>query len=359
MTPTDDYDVLAEWLGFPDSDRLRSILQMLMTPSQAKLAAALPGSVAEIAAKTGVSEGEVRGTLDRLYYRGVIFPKGDVDRRDYYRFSRHLIQLHDATLSSPCLDPQKDHEYFRLWHEFSLEEGYPRLAGFFKAATARVSRIVPYFGAIKDLPDVLPAEDFHQILRAQDLIAVVPCACRTRTSVVGEPCRFTVEAQKWHCLQFGRGAAYALSRGTGRKLTSEQAIEISDDLEEDGLVHRWANNANMTGVNTSCQCCRDCCEEYVAMDQAGIPVSVWWEKSRYEAYVSNVDACNGCRDCLDICQFDAVQMSAAPGNEEAKAVVDPEKCFGCGACAVRCRLGVIKMKAVRPPEFIPGVAAEG
>jgi NAD-dependent dihydropyrimidine dehydrogenase PreA subunit len=356
MMNNDDYNVLAERLGFPGSARLCSILKILMTPEQAKLVVALPGSVAEVAAKTGVPEEEARKELDVLYYKGIIFPRGSFDDRDYYRFARHLIQLHDSTLANPDLDPQRDRDFFRLWHEFSLEESFPLMAGLFKVATTRITRVVPYYNAIKDLPGVLPVEDFHAILRAQDLIAVVPCSCRTRTTAVGEQCKVTAEAEKWHCLQFGRGAEYVLSRGTGRKLTAEEAIDLSDAIEKDGLIHRWANNADMSGVNTSCQCCRDCCEEYVAMDQAGVPVSVWWEKSRYQAYIPEADVCNACQACVDACQFDAIQMVDSEAGSGLIAVIDPESCFGCGACVVRCGPEAIRMKAVRPPEFIPGAA---
>ena len=358
MINNDDYAILAERLGFPGSARLCAIFQILMTPEQAKIVAALPGSVAEVAAKTGLPEEEARKEFDALYYKGVIFPRAGFETRDYYRFARHIIQLHDATLADPHLDPQKDYEYFRLWHEFCIQEGYPRMAGLFKNAATRITRVIPYHNAVKDLPGVLPVEDFHAILRAQELIAVVPCSCRTRTSVVGEQCKSTAEAEKWHCLQFGRGAEYVLSRGTGRKLTAEQAIQLSDAIEKDGLIHRWANNANMSGVNTSCQCCRDCCEEWVAMEQSGVPVSVWWEKSRYQACIPEADVCNGCRECVEACQFDAIKIVDSEVGGGLRAVIDPESCFGCGACVVRCEPKAIKMKAVRPPEFIPSAGAQ-
>ncbi len=108
MTARDSYDVLTERLGFAGSTRLRSILETLMTPGQAKLAEALPGSIAEVAEKTGVPEDEVRKELDDLYYRGLVFPKGDFENRDYYRFARQIIQIHDSTQASQKLDIEKD-----------------------------------------------------------------------------------------------------------------------------------------------------------------------------------------------------------------------------------------------------------
>jgi len=357
MSTKDAYDALTEKLGFPGSTRLRSTLQTLMTPEQARLAEALPGSISEVAEKTGVSQDDVRKSLEELYRKGVVFPRGDFVNRDYYRFARNIVQLHDATQASRDLDLEKDRVFFQQWHDFCNEEMYPRLATIFKAFTAPLSRVVPAYNAIKDLPGVLPVENFHELLKAQELIAVVPCSCRFRTTSVGEQCEHTAEAETWHCLQFGRGAEYVISRGSGRKLTTEEALELSDAIEEDGLLHMWPNNANMTDINTSCQCCRDCCENYVSVDQAAISIGTTWQKSRYEAYVADLDSCTGCQDCVDRCQFDAIEMVKAAGSKRLKAAIDSEKCFGCGACVVGCSPESLKMRVVRPPEFIPGAVA--
>ena len=356
MNTGDAYEILAGKLGFPGSTLLRSILDALMKPHEAKLVEALPASVAEVAQKVASPEADVRKSLDSLYHKGVIFPKGDFSDRDYYRFARNIIQLHDATLASSAIDIEKDRAFFQKWHDFCNQEMYPRLGAMFKTASVRISRVVPARKAIEGLPGILPSEDYHEILRTQDVIAVVPCSCRIRTTAVGEQCAHTAEAETWHCLQFGRGAEYVINRGSGRRLTIDQAIALCDEIEEDGLIHRWTNNATMTGVNTSCNCCRDCCEEYVSLDVAGMPVADWWEKSRYEAYLDDVESCSGCQDCVERCQFDAITMYR-DSNDDLKAAIEAEKCFGCGACVVGCPYGSLKMRTARPPETIPGAVA--
>jgi ferredoxin len=353
MTTADAYEALAGKLGFPGSTLLRSILESLMTAEQAKLVEALPASVSEAAQKAGISEAEVRRNLDELYYKGVIFPKGDFDDRDYYRFARHIIQLHDATLASAAMDVERDQPFFQKWQDFCKQEMYPRLGAMFKTVGARISRVVPAHKAIEGLADVLPSEDYHEILRAQDVIAVVPCSCRLRTTSAGEPCEHTNEVETWHCMQFGRGAEYAINRRSGRRLTLDQAISLCDEIEEDGLIHRWANSANLSGVNTSCNCCRDCCEEFVSLDVVDLPVEDWWEKSRFEAYLDDVESCSGCGDCVERCQFKAVSMQR-DASGDLKAVIDAGKCFGCGACVVGCPFGSLKMRIIRPAEHIPG-----
>ncbi len=352
---TAPYDVLLERLGFPGSSRLRPILEMLMSPDQARMVAALPGTVEEVAERTGIDAGRVRDSLDELFYKGVVFPRGDFRNRHFYRFARSIGQFHDSTLATEQLDVTRDRPFFELWYDFVNHEMYPHFAENFRRAERPFQRIVPAYRAIKDLPGVLPHENFPELLRAQELIAVVPCSCRLCTHAVGEPCQTHDETRHWVCLQFGRGADYVISRGSGRELSLAEALELNDIIEESGLLHLWANSAAMTGPKTSCQCCRDCCMTAVPLDQAGLPLETAWAKSRYRAYVDQ-DDCSGCQSCLDRCLFDAIEMVKPPGSKKYKALVDPDKCFGCGVCVVGCKEGALHMKAVRPPEHIPAPA---
>jgi len=52
-----------------------------------------------------------------------------------------------------------------------------------------------------------------------------------------------------------------------------------------------------------------------------------------------------------------VTMAKVEGSRKLKASIIEDNCFGCGSCVVGCEPGVLKMKAVQPPEFIPGAVA--
>ncbi|MEM2266108.1 MAG: hypothetical protein QW687_04660, partial [Candidatus Hadarchaeales archaeon] len=119
----DPFLYLMESLGFPESSLLRQILEYLMTPEQAKVAASLPGSVQEVSQKLGMPEEKVREILEDLWKKGLVFPK-DFDKRDFFRFARDLVQLHDATLATQQLDLEKDKKYFQLWYDFGRKEFY-------------------------------------------------------------------------------------------------------------------------------------------------------------------------------------------------------------------------------------------
>lgn len=42
------------------------------------------------------------------------------------------------------------------------------------------------------------------------------------------------------------------------------------------------------------------------------------------------EKCNGCGDCVEACPLDAIAM------QEGKSAIDPETCGDCGACIDAC-----------------------
>jgi Pyruvate/2-oxoacid:ferredoxin oxidoreductase delta subunit len=355
MSANDAHAILMERLGHPGSTRLRPILEHLMTPEQAQMVVALPGTPEEAAERTGFAVDKVRAELDDLFFKGVTFPQ-DFDKREYFRFAREIMQLHDGTQATQQLNVVQDRKFFEMWYDFCMNEWYPSWGSSMAQSPQPMMRVVPAYRAIKDIPGVLPCEDFRQILRAQELIAVVPCSCRYCTTAVGKHCKHTKEEEQWHCLQFGRGAEYAIKRGSGKRLSLDEALELVDKIEEDGLIHMWGNIALMTGMRTSCQCCRDCCMISVPLDMVNVSIGKAWEKSRYQAVV-NLDPCTGCQDCVERCQFDAIDMVKPEGSKKYKAVIDPEKCWGCGVCVVACEPEALTLTLVRPVEHIPGATS--
>jgi NAD-dependent dihydropyrimidine dehydrogenase PreA subunit len=356
MAADDSYQILMDHLKYPVSKRLRALLEYLLTPGQARMAAALPGTPAEVAGKTGFDPDLVKKELEALFYAGCVFPKGDFNDRQSYRFARSVGQLHDASQAPQGIDVVKDRELYRLWHDFVMQEWYPDTGKFYAASPRAFARIVPAWRSIKDVPGVLPAEDIREILKAQSRIAVVPCSCRYRTTAVGEHCGHTAEENQWHCIQLNRGADYAMARGAGKELNIDEALALVDQVEAEGLLHTFQNNAALTGTTVACQCCTDCCMLAVPMAIVKAPLDRLWAKSRFIA-VADEEACIGCQTCVDRCQFDAIEMVKAEGatkSKKLKARVDPGACFGCGVCVVGCdKTHALTMKLVRPPDHIP------
>lgn len=68
------------------------------------------------------------------------------------------------------------------------------------------------------------------------------------------------------------------------------------------------------------------------------------------------ELCDGCQDCVEECDYDAVEMVRMPGARRLIARVDPERCCGCHACAPACSLHGIAMNWLGHPEREPVLA---
>ena len=208
---------------------------------------------------------------------------------------------------------------------------------------------MPAWKAIKDIPGVLPHENMKAIIEAAEKISTVSCSCRVRMEAVGEPhCAYSHDM---NCLQFGRSAEYSAGRGHGRALTTAEALEILEETEDDGLVHEWPN-VDVTASNTMCSCCDDCCMNLVPLKRYDIPMTNYYAKSRFQP-TNDLDVCDGCQDCIERCQFDALTMGKVEGSKKLKALVDEEACVGCAVCVLVCEPASLVMEIVRPPEHIP------
>lgn len=325
------YIEISNRLNQPNSKILPRILRKLISPPDANLLLMLPAEPAELAKKTGLDIDTVKQKLHEFLERGLVFPtsKGPQLARDY-------TQLHDATLSS--VDKWIDNELLDLWKEFHETEWIPSTsAGPGESFVNRI-KVLPALKSIEKSPDIspqdfLPIEDIRKLIRDSDPIAVVSCSCRRSMRRCKSPLNV--------CLQFNKSAKYHLDRGTGRKLTPDEAIAIAMKAEEEGLMHTWPVRASQQ-LNEICNCCRDCC---VIFD-GGLRynnVDKTLEKSRFRAVVDAAE-CTGCNDCVDRCFFGAIQLAMSPKTKKTIAVIDAEKCFGCGICVVACPYDALAMK---------------
>jgi Pyruvate/2-oxoacid:ferredoxin oxidoreductase delta subunit len=332
----DAYVVLAEKLGYAGSERLRKLLERLMNEEEAEIVASLPCSVAELAQKLGKKEERVTQILKGLFEKGAIFmtSKG-------YQFARDIFQLHDATACDVRSDKVWGRELLDLWEDFCQAEWYADWAKLVQTWTTPLWRVIPARHAISKETRLLPSEDVEAILDKATKFALANCSCRR----VATRCDFPTDV----CLQINRAAEYAITRGTGRELTRQEAMKIMDVAEEAGLIHSVFNGSAVT--NVICNCCADCCIFYYPLTKHGV-LEKGVARSRFQAEVDKA-ICKGCQTCVERCPFEAVEMVKIPGEKKLKAQISSEKCFGCGVCAVGCESEAIRLTEIRPPEYIP------
>lgn len=326
------YAQLAEQVGAGESKVVPGIFEALIDESEAKLllAASPPATVDELAQRTGIAAAKIEAMTDTLFRKGLLFKSKKPDATRYYRV-RHVLQLHDAT--AVMNDPPR--AMLDLWKEYMRTEWEAQSRLVESMLPRPVLRVLPINVALEPSSQILAYDDVSKLIDGAKTIAVTKCSCRVIDGACGKPLEV--------CLQLNRAADYSIERGTGRKLTREEALRILELSEEEGLVH-VAENKQALG-NVICNCCRDCCLNWASV-RTGLHKFV--APSRFRAVVKAED-CNGCELCIDRCYFDAMKLV----DGDTLAVVDAEKCMGCGVCRDVCVTDAITMEMVRPEEFIP------
>ena len=331
METGDVYTELVKRLNYTGSESLLRVLQKLFTPDEGRLLLQLPAEPSDLARKSGTDEETVQRKLEEFMERGLVIPtsKG-------FCFARDVTQLHDSTLSSD--EKWIDTEILDLWKELQETEWIQRMASGLGDSYVQFIRVLPAWKAIERSPEIsagelLPEENIRELIKGADPIAVIPCSCRRSMRGCDAPLDV--------CLQFNRGAEYAINRGAGNRISAEEAVAIADRAEDVGLIHTWPMAA-YGRLNEICNCCRDCCAIFAIGIKLGNMEQIL-EKSRFRAEVDQ-ELCNGCQDCVERCFFEAIEMKKSSTSRKLKATIDLAKCFGCGLCAVVCDPGAIIMK---------------
>lgn len=174
------------------------------------------------------------------------------------------------------------------------------------------------------------------ILQNPESLAVGRCPCRAAAE---NPC---IPEPMEVCLFVGDPIASFLHTNNQefRPCSQEEAMRVLEYSREQGLVHTaWFKKELGNCFHMICNCC-DCCCMGVKMWnllEGTVPIMA---PSGYVAEVS--DDCAGCGTCVDdnVCHFKAIIM-----NEEGdKAVINFDKCMGCGVCENKCPDGAIKLR---------------
>jgi ferredoxin len=322
-------------LGFPGSETMARILAILFDdPDSVAFAGALPGSVQDISARTGLSEQRIGEIAHRLLHKGAI--NRVISKGHYYRFFPAMIELRDAVVITPDC-PQ---ELFELW-EVIIRDEMPRIVPMMKSLNLPpMLRVIPIEETVESTTRVLDADSARQIVRAATLISAIPCPCRTQAERVGRTTDCIAPKGVSFCMQIGGFAEAALDRGVGERLSTDEALRRLALAEEAGLVHTVRNNVKDDMF--MCNCCPCCCTAMFLHNRIGYDAS--FAPSRFRARV-DADLCTGCSTCEDRCSFDAISIDDI-------AVIDSEKCMGCGNCVRACPVEAITLEEARPPEFI-------
>ena len=141
---------------------------------------------------------------------------------------------------------------------------------------------------------------------------------------------------------FGDWARHFAKLGNGREITREEALEITRQNEEDGLVLQPTNYEKLDFI---CACCGCCCGILQIHKLLPKPAENW--AHNFYAVV-DTESCAGCGTCVERCQVNAVTIN----EESGYSMINLDRCIGCGNCVVTCpsqALQLVKMEIETVP----------
>ncbi len=282
-----------------------------------------------IASRAGIPEKETRKILkDLVRKKMILFAKGESAL--IFGLMPFVVGFYEELL------PRLDKEKAELFESY-FQETKGRITG----EGLSVHRVVPVQESIDIEMEVFPFEKASDLLENAKSWGVRDCICRVQKELIGDPC----DHPKENCLVFAPIEGAFDNSEIERVITKQEAIKILHEAEDAGLVH---TTGNYQGPNYYiCNCCTCSCgimRSVVEFNNiAGIA------RSDFLAVVDE-DLCIACGDCVERCQFNALNVDG-PICE-----VDAVTCVGCGLCVPVCPeealilIRHLEGKVLPPPE---------
>ncbi len=301
-------------VGFPSTSSgvEMKILEKLFSEEEAEQylkLSMMPETHETIAQRTGPVPDSVATRLERMVDKGLVYrlkQKGSVK----YSAFPFVVGVYEFQVKD------MDNEFAKLFEQYFLEA-----FGKESMSVKPPMRTIPVQKSINHLWPVAPYEDVKKIFEAKDQISVGKCICRVQKGLLGEACDRPLEV----CFQFGAHAQFYVDKGMSRFISQDEAFQIIDKCDKDGLVPQPFMSQDMGGL---CNCCGDCCGIFRSIKLDPRP-----SQRVLTNYYASVDpeSCSGCETCQGRCQMEAIEVGT-----EGIATVNRDRCIGCGLCVTTC-----------------------
>ncbi len=286
------------------------------------------------ARQKGYAEGQFQELIESMANKGSIFSSVSGEQK---RYACHpfIIGMYEmmVTRSTPS---------FYLDTRDYMMQGYSTE---YYATKVRQMRVIPIQASVTPQLSIATYDDIRQLVdQAQDRIGVTKCICKMSKDKLGKHCEVTDRREI--CIGFRDFYdIYDRNEGWGRTISKQEAFEILDQNEKDGLV---LMPSSMQDAQFVCSCCGCCCGimELVSM----MPRSVDFVESNYRA-VLKTETCTGCGICKKRCHMQAIIYDDTSATAKAIAI-DERKCIGCGLCVSTCKSKSLSLSR-KEKEFVP------
>ncbi len=317
--------------GFPATEsgvELR-ILKQLFTKEEASLALSLVlmlEPVEAIAKRANKDPKEIEPILIEMGVKGLIL---HVKREGFNTFMllHFVVGIWEYQVNRLTKELIKD---FNEYVPYLMKDMY-------KHKTQQL-RVVPVGESVNTELNIMDYEQVENIIKSQSKILVAPCICRKEHEIMDKGCGKLIET----CLVFGSGAYMYESRGIGRTISHEQALDIAKKAVKQGLVPQPSNSKKPINI---CFCCDCCCQILKNIKNLEEPAKV--VSSNFQSVVDE-DECAGCQACEEICPMDAIEMN----EKDIVAMVNIDRCIGCGLCVTACEFDAISLADKKETEKI-------
>ena len=322
-------------MGYPYTDELLDLLKEMFSPPEAMVALAIPNnleplqvtSMKTIAARADLPMPEVAAALDKMADRNMLFTAPTADGSMGYALLQVGYGLPQTFFWKGNQDDTTKRMAKLVLKYFTVPTTQKIYGGVrtksFKYAPANRSIEIPMQG-------VMPHEQIGPIVEAATKIAVAHCPCRMSAKVLGRTdCHHSLQV----CVKYDEMAEFVIDKGLARQISKDEAHQIMENSEKEGLVHMVDNAQGQ--IKHTCNCCGHYCWNVGILRRRKIRrddlMAVYFIRE------TELDECIGCGACAEICPVDAVKMV------EDKPQVDQEWCIGCGVCAIQCPADVISI----------------
>lgn len=327
-------------VGFPSvkSGADIRLLKHLFTPEEAKIAIFLRFGwerdleplevIYEQAKETGMSLEELEEILDRMVSKGSIMSKRGGDKK-YYGNALLMVGMFEFQVNKLTKDFVKDYE------DYFIQGWLPEA---FRVKAAQM-RTIPVEKSIEFEHNVSTYDNITKVIdAAEGPFAILNCVCRQVKDILEDPCKATDRREV--CMASGIIAQLTIDQGRGRAITKEEALEILQKNQEEGLIIQPDNSQKLSFICSCCSCCCENLSKYILLPN---PASV--VIANYYAEV-DPDLCIGCGTCVEICQMKAISL------KDEVSSIKRKRCIGCGNCVVKCPEEAISLYK-RERQFTP------
>lgn len=208
---------------------------------------------------------------------------------------------------------------------------------------AEFDRITAIMSARGQGSQIVALEDADKVLELSSPIGLIACICRKGIRAIDER-----NEHEYTCMGMGVGMLKwerwpERYKGGVAFVNLDEAKEWNHEMDRRGFVHILML-FGAPFIGGFCQCdYPDCGALRNAVD-----FGLGSLKGHHVAMV-DYDKCNGCGICAQRCQWGALKFEVTT----EKANVDIFKCYGCGLCQTGCPRGAIKLE---PRVNVPAVA---